>query len=138
MIQKFVDGWFANREKVRAQYAATHPETYQEIVRAVVEAIRGEEKYGWPDPSRIHVIDDGDYQGTLVFVIAGADYQPSDYWYVKVAYGSCSVCDTLQSIRYDYSDDTSDAPSEKQVEAYMTLALHIVQGLKKMGDTSDS
>lgn len=57
-----------------------------------------------PHPERIHQIDDGDYQGTLIFVIGAGGYQPSRYWYVKVGYGSCSGCDTLQAIR-GYEDD---------------------------------
>lgn len=81
-----------------------------------------------PDPARIYQIDDGGYEGTLVFVIGAGGYKPSRYWYVKVGYGSCSVCDTLQAIRgYE-----GDAPTKEQVDAYMTLALHIVQGLREM------
>lgn len=49
---------------------------------------------------------------------------------MKVGYGSCSGCDTLEAIR-DYS---SEKPTPEQVKDYMALALHIVQGLKKMGD----
>ena len=47
----------------------------------------GFEGYGGPGLERIHRIDDGDYQGTLVFVIGGKGYQLSTYWYVKVSYG---------------------------------------------------
>jgi hypothetical protein len=43
-----------------------------------------------------------------------------------VGYGSCSGCDTLQGI----SDYSHAAPNEKQIDDYMTLALHIVQGFK--------
>lgn len=131
MIQTFVDRWMANREKVRAILAAKHPEEYKELVWHVVEAMT-EDEYGdaAPDPERIHEIDDGDYQGTLVFVVGAKGYQPSDYWYVKVSYGSCSGCDTLEAIRR-YEDTP---PSAEQVDEYLTLCLHIVQGLKKMGD----
>ena len=90
----------------------------------------GFEGYGGPDLERIHRIDDGDYQGTLVFVIGGKGYQLSTYWYVKVSYGSCSGCDTLEAIR-EYG---GDLPKPQQVEDYMKLALHIVQGLNKMED----
>jgi hypothetical protein len=65
-----------------------------------------------------------------VYVIAATGYQPSDYWYVKISYGSCAVCDTLERIR-DYS---VGKPTAKQACDYMTLALHIVEGLKKMVD----
>jgi hypothetical protein len=131
MITEFVKRFDAARDALRAQFAAAHPESYEAIVRAVIEVVRdADDEYDSPDPARIHVIDDGDYQGTLLFVIAAGGYQPSDYWYVKVGYGSCSGCDTLEAIR-NYDDEP---PTAEQAEQYLTLALHIVQGLKKMGD----
>jgi hypothetical protein len=135
MIKEFVDRFMEKKPELEAVFAAKHPDNYDEVVKAVVSALRNEEDYDTMDPERIHRIDDGDYQGTLVFVIGASGYQPSDYWYVKVGYGSCSGCDTLQAIR-NYS---SDAPTPEQVAEYMTLALHVVQGMKKMGaDDSDA
>jgi hypothetical protein len=130
MIQGFVNRFLSDdgQAQLRAAFAK-HPEDYTAIVKAVVQVVSVED-YDDPDPERIHRIDDGDYQGTLVFVIAAKGYQPSDYWYVKVGYGSCSGCDTLQSIS-NYSDAP---PTEEQVKEYMTLALHVVQGMKKMGE----
>ena len=128
MIQEFVDRFIAARPVLQAQFKAKAPGDYAEIVKAVVQTIATED-YGQPDANRIHAIDDGDYQGTLVFVIGANGYQPSDYWYVRVGYGSCSGCDTLQDIDGYSSEPTTD----KQAEQYWTLALHIVQGLKKMG-----
>ena len=132
MEKDLVKRYFENKGQVLKTFTEKHPEDYAEIVEAVVKAISGYDVGlpDLPDPERIHQIDDGDYQGTLVFVIAGGGYQPDDYWYVKVSYGSCSGCDTLQSIS-NYSHET---PSEEQIADYMTLALHIVQGLKKMGE----
>lgn len=63
-------------------------------------------------------------------MIAATGHQPDKYWYVKVSYGSCSASDTLESIR-EYSDEKL---TEAQIDDYMTLVLHVVQGLKKMGD----
>jgi hypothetical protein len=128
MIQKFVTRFMAAENVLREKFAAKHPDAYIDIVKAVVDVIKGEGTYGEPDATRIHQIDDGDYQGTLVFVIAGGGYQPWEYWYVKVGYGSCSGCDTLERIR-DYSENP---PTKEQLDAYMTLALHIVQGFKSM------
>jgi hypothetical protein len=128
MIQEFVDKFMAKKEELEKVFSEKHPEEYKEIIAAVVGVIGDE--YGTPDKNRIHVIDDGDYQGTLLFVIGANGYQPNGYWYVKVGYGSCSGCDTLQSIS-DYSDEP---PTAEQIKDYMTLALHVVQGLKKMGD----
>lgn len=129
MIKGFVDLWEARKHEVRAAFQAKHPDGYAEVVKNVVRVLNTD-NYRSIDPDRIHLIDDGDYQGTLVFVIAATGYQPSDYWYVKVSYGSCSGCDTLEAIR-EYSNEP---PTDEQVRDYMTLALHIVQGLKKMGD----
>lgn len=125
MIQEFVTQWEARKKEVEDTFRKAHP-SYLGIVEAVV-GILGE-GYGRPDPERITEIDHGEYQGTLLYVIAAHGYQPSDYWLVKVDYGSCSQCDTLQGIRY--SGDWEDLPNEEQVKEYMTLALHILQGLK--------
>ena len=131
MIQKFVDRFMAKKPEMEAKFSEKHPEQYLEIVKVVIEAIHDPDEYGDIDPTRIHEIDDGDYQGTLLYVIAANSYQPADYWYVKVEYGSCSGCDTLQAINDEW--DSEKKPSKEQVKDYMTLALHIVQGIKKLG-----
>ena len=130
MIQAFVDRFMEKKDELRGVFYEKHPDEYLDIVKAVVSVLSDEE-YGDMDITRIHVIDDGDYQGTLVFVIAEIAYQPHKYWYVRVSYGSCSGCDTLKAIR-GYGED--DKPTKEQVDDYMQLALHIVQGIKKMGD----
>ena len=130
MIQEFVNRYMAKKDLL-ADCFSNHPRDYKEIVSNVISMVTDDEDYGDfnPDPDRIHEIDDGEYQGTLVYVIGAKGYQPSDYWYVKVGYGSCSGCDTLEAIR-DYSDEP---PTPEQIKDYMTLSLHIVQGIKKMG-----
>lgn len=129
MIDEFVKKWESGKAAVEDVFKTSHPEDYKEIVKAVIEILGADSDYGCPNPERIHVIDDGDYQGTLVFIIAAKGYQPNDYWFVKVGYGSCSGCDTLESIR-SYDDNP---PTQEQVKDYMTLALHIIQGLKQLG-----
>jgi hypothetical protein len=128
MIQEFVKCWDQRKGEIEAKFRVKHPDDYEEIVRAVVEILGDGDSYRKPDPTRIHSIDDGHYQGTLVFVIGADGYQPDDYWFVKVGYGSCSGCDTLEAIS-GYSDEP---PTDEQVSQYMTLALHILQGLKEM------
>ena len=131
MIQEFVDAFMKNKEYCKTKLQEKHPDDYQDIVRIVLETINEKEDtlYGKPNSSNIHVIDDGDYQGTLLFVIPENTYQPDDYWAVKVSYGSCSGCDTLQAI---HDSCPAKTPTEEQLNDYMTLALHIVQGLKKI------
>ena len=134
MIQKFVKRFEANRSQLESAFAAKHPGSYQDIVKAVIEVVSDEDDYGdSPDPARIHLIDDGDYQGTLVFIIGASGYQPSHYWSVKVGYGSCSGCDTLQAI----SDYSSKPPTPEQVKDYMGLALNIVQWLRPLQEDND-
>jgi hypothetical protein len=128
MIQKFIDIYMARRGEIEVKFLQKHPEDYKEIVSIVVEILQDESEYA-PDPTKIHVIDDGDYQGTLVFVIGSQGYQPYWYWYVIVDYGSCSGCDTLEGISRGYEDKS---PNEEQIKEYMDLTLHIVQGLKEM------
>ena len=131
MIKEFVTRWEENKSKARKAFSEKHPDEYVDIVREVVKALETDEYAELaPDPNRIHIIDDGGYQGTLLFIIAEKGYQPSKYYSVFVSYGSCSGCDTLQGIT-EYSDDP---PTDSQVEQYMTLALHIVQGLKVLGE----
>lgn len=127
MIKRFVLRFDAKREAMRAAFRAKRPNGYGDIVRAVVEALQDDDDYrGCPDPSRIHRIDDGDYQGTLFFAIGATGYQPFTYFCVLVAYGSCSGCDAFQDIR-GYGDEP---PTEDEVSGYMNLALGIVQRMK--------
>lgn len=129
MIQDFVNRFMEAKPNIRAKFAVSRPDDYVDIVRAVITAINPDDEYGLPDPNRVHTIDDGEYQGTLLFVIPEVGYQPDNYWAVKVSYGSCSACDTLQSIK-GYSDDPI---TDKELDQYLTLALHIIQGLKLIG-----
>lgn len=131
MDKNFVERFMAGKPKLEAIFSERHPEDYGDLVKQVVSILTDENEYGSIDTERIHEIDDGHHQGTLVYVIAEKGCQPNDYWYVKVGYGSCSGCDTLQGIS-GYGDEK---PTSEQVKDYMTLALHIVQGLKKMDDS---
>lgn len=133
MVKEFVERYMARKDELRATLAQKHPNDYHDLICAVVSILRSDDDFDTPDATRVHQINDGDYQGTLVFVIGAEGYQPSEYWYVKVGYGSCSGCDTLEAIRCGYYDE---APTAEQIDQYMTLALHIVQGLKLMGGES--
>lgn len=133
MIQEFIKRFDENKRLIREAFAARPPKLYEDLVRTVVKHVAGDD-YGHMAPSRITKIDHGDYQGTLVFVIGAMGYQPSTYWYVKVSYGSCSGCDTLQAIH----GCCDKPPTQRQLDDYMTLALHIVQGIKKMGDEDNN
>ena len=131
MIQEFVDRFMSRRESLRAVFARRHPESYKQIVEMVIATIAKDE-YGEDilDPSRIYEItDEAASVSDTLFVIVGDCFM--GFWAVKIFYGSCEECDILAGIR-DYAED-EDKPSEEQVKDYMTLALHIVQGLVAIG-----
>lgn len=133
MIKEFVDIFEEHKAELRQFFTEAHPNNYSVLVKTVISFLASHSDYDTVDPKRITEIDHGDYQGTIVYVIAAHGYQPSDYWYVTIYYGSCSGCDTLEAIRSYSWEDTS--PTSQQTDEYMTLALHIVQKLKKMSDT---
>ena len=72
---------------------------YKDLVKLTVMFILNDENE-W-DANKIKEIDDGDYQGTLLYLIPEDTYQPdsSEYLMTFVEYGSCSGCDTLQRIQ---------------------------------------
>ena len=131
MVKEIIKQWEENKYKLE-EYLKTTKQSeysdYKEIVKALFEHCipKADEYSGW-NIEKMTVIDDGDYQGTQIFLIPKDTYQPSaeDYIVTDTYYGSCSGCDTLQSIAsYDY-----ELPTESQVKEYMTLALHLVQKL---------
>lgn len=75
------------------------------------------------DIEKIHEIDDGDYQGTYLYVIPRDTYQPcsNEYLMTAVEYGSCSGCDALQNIisRYDLYMNEQEVPEEGAKEILM-------------------
>lgn len=127
MIKGCVEAFMKAKPELRKGFVEQPPETYDDIVKRVVEAVGPfASEYTEMDAENIHVVDDGDYQGTLVYPIPEKGCQPSTYRYVRVGYGSCSRCDTLQGIH-----DSGGTPEDK-ADDYMTLALHIVQGQREM------
>ena len=140
MIDEFVAAWNLNKDKL-ADYFMHTPQTeyldYSKILDAIITKvinpyIKDNFNIHYPlsdglDIDKIHIIDDGDYQGTLVFIVPCEVYQPdiSAYIVFSVDYGSCSGCDTLQHIQY--LGNESGLPTDRQLLDYMTLALHMVQ-----------
>lgn len=134
MIKEFVKKWDKYKKDLEDYFRNTEQEeydTYKEIVEALFEKVINKDiDYGKYDTENILVIDDGDYQGTQIFILHRRTYQPSveEYVYTNTYYGSCSGCDTLQSFA------TWGLPSENQVKDYMELALHLLQKCKYMED----
>lgn len=99
--------------------------TYEYLVKLVVRYIfNGGEEWEKYDESKITTVDNGDYQGTQLFIIPKDAYQPceNEYLMTFVGYGSCSGCDTLMAIQ----DWEEKEPTEQQVSDFMTLCRDLV------------
>lgn len=132
MIEAFTKKWEARQDALREQFAKAMPDEYKGIVTEVVRTVLHDaDEYDSPDPERITEINHGDYQGTLLYVVAASGYQPSKFWAVCVNYGSCSHCDTFQAILDDGPWDAKK-PNEQQLSGFMKLALHVVQEFKEI------
>jgi hypothetical protein len=135
MIEEFVKKWDENKEDLRENFFISHPESYKDILKRLIsEVINPNQEDGLPSNSEIEVLTFGDWEGVEVFVVPETMSYPSTFWVTKVYYGSCSMCDTLRGLFDDSYDEEGDIlpPNEKQVDGYMTLALHMLQRMKEV------
>lgn len=141
MLQWAIEKWDKNQEKLR-DYFATHKQeeycdSYEQLLKKVITYIFNDGEYSYGDDrqneevsSEIQSVDFGSYQGSLILCFHYDSYQPSLYetFYTSVEYGSCSGCDALKSIQsYNYEE----LPTERQLEEYMELCLHLIQNIKQ-------
>lgn len=131
MIQRFIEKWDNGlKAALTEKWSSEYPSSYDAIFKALCEGLAEGAYTKTPDPERIHVIDDGHYQGTRVFLVAESGYQPFVYWMCKMYYGSCSGCDTFQRI-YD-SGPWGGPITEQQTADFVQLALHMLQAMKEV------
>lgn len=136
MIKYCLDKWNKNRERleeVLSKDTKLNNCEYEYLVKLVVDNILNDEDNGYGeswDSSEITVIDNGDYQGTQLFIIPAKTYQPSEYEYLMtyVNYGSCSGCDTLLNIQ-EWSD--KEPPTATQLKDYMMLCKDLITNMIK-------
>lgn len=126
MIKYCLEKWNKNSErlfeKIRSSGNTYQSWTYTDLVNMISECIFEKEYF------EVTTIDDGDYQGTRLFLMAKHTYQPSETGYLMtyVDYGSCSGCDTLEGIKADYVHSWHDPINEKQAKDIFTLCRDIV------------
>ncbi|MGG4105106.1 hypothetical protein AAXB25_14415 [Paenibacillus lautus] len=141
MLKFCVEQWDKNKDKLKKDIEdnlkSYNEFSYTNLVEKVVDLILNDEDSDYEttfDSEEITVIDDGDYQGTILYIIPRKTYQPSecDYLMTYVGYGSCSGCDTLQSIRMWYYDEEPSAEEKNRfVKDMMRLCKDIVQNIIK-------
>ena len=135
MIKYALKKWDKNKDALRNAIQQTEKDkrsvwNYNDIVKLVCRYIFNENTTD-NEPKinigGITMIDNGCYQGTLLFMMPFDTYQPAEYEYLMtyVGYGSCSGCDTLQRIQLDemYYNVESD---DDLIDSYMTLCKDIV------------
>ena len=138
MIKDFNYDWELNKddlkEYIRLHKLEEYADDYKSLVRTLFRYVINAERtndYERYDINDIKVIDDGEYQGTQIFILHKDTYQPTidEYVYTSNGYGSCSGCDTLLNItKYELDE----LPSKEQVEELMTLFLHLLQNCEEM------
>lgn len=133
MLKIVVEKWWKNKNKLEAAYrfkTGWNSCSYLDIVKETINSILNDnDGYIKWDIEHITEIDNGDYQGTLLYLIPENTYQPSsdEYLMTYVYYGSCSGCDTLQAIQ-----EWSEGPlKEDQIKEFMMLSLHLLENMIK-------
>ena len=132
MLKYCLDKWNQNKgllEEKLAEDTSLNGCDYTYLVKLVVDFVLNPGADMKWDSDKITVVDDGDYQGTLLFLIPEKTYQPAEYEYLMtyVGYGSCPVCDTLQSIQ----PWSNDSPNEEVVKDFMLLCKDILTNMIK-------
>ena len=130
MLKICLKKWDDNQTRLRefiSQSKNHNSWGYKDIVKLTFDVIFNFDTTGYGKDiltDRITEIDDGNYQGTLLYLVPFNTYQPSEYEYLMtyVGYGSCSGCDTLQGIQ-GWCDIL---PTEAQINDYMMLCKDII------------
>lgn len=141
MIKFAIQQWDKNKDKLEEYYKKYVNDNfkngyfdvyfnYDEVVKNLVKYVYNDDEFNF-NPDGITEIDNGDYQGTLLYLIPEDTYQPSETEYLMTyaGYGSCSGCDTLLGI-LEGSENKEEA-----VKELMDLSLHLVQNTIKPYNT---
>lgn len=132
MLRYCYEKWNKNRSTLEKKLRETNlcGVNYLDLLKLTVKCIFNDDAFDvkW-DTENITEIDNGDYQGTLLYLIPGDYYQPSESEYLMtyIGYGSCSGCDLLQSIQpWDRSKVT-----EETIKDFMSLCKDFVTNTVK-------
>ena len=131
MLKYCVQQWDKNKDKLRSaiqQDKNLQDCEYGYLVKLVVNHIFNgnddEMALRW-DANSITEVDNGSYQGTILWMIPLDTYQPDegDYLLTFVNYGSCSGCDTLLHLQSVMVGNKLD---DQIVRGFMSLCKDLV------------
>lgn len=128
MIKEFIDQWERNKYNLEIYFKSNkmaHYDSYEKLVKLILKEVMLDDEYFYDNE-----INSGGYSGTNIYFFHKTDYPDiEDYYSTYCFYGSCSVCDTLDSIiNYNWSE----LPNDEQVKDLMLLCLHLVQRMKNL------
>lgn len=134
MIKYCRDKWGKNKDilisNLKSDYHLNECD-YLYLVKKTIDIILNDNDDLKYSIENITEVNNGDYQGTLLYIIPEKTYQPCEYEYLMtyIGYGSCSGCDTLRAIQSFYDENTK--PTEEQVEGFTKLCKDIIQNIIK-------
>ena len=124
MLKICRDNWYKHKEKLEEKIKNDINKrwTYVELFQLTVDTILEEENL---NTENITLINDSEYQGTLIFIVYDTYCQPSpwDYYMTYIFYGSCSVCDTLQRV---YETECE----ESKLEDLMYICKNFIENMR--------
>jgi hypothetical protein len=132
MINDFLIAWHKNKSKLRKAFAKRHPRDYNQIVEMLFRIVINPELEDKYDTDNITVLDQDQPNGIEIFILCNQKWplMVDDYIYTHNFYGSCDICDILESIK-NINRRRKVRPDEDQLDEYMTLAFHLLQRTKK-------
>jgi hypothetical protein len=136
MLKYCYEKWNKNQNSLEAKLREVDlsAQNYESLLALTIDCIfnDGDYNYQW-DTESITEIDNGDYQGTLLYLIPESTYQPSEREYLMtyMGYGSCSGCDLLQAIQPWSKEDTT----EETIKNFMSLCKDFVTNMIKPYNT---
>lgn len=120
MIQEFVDNFIANEKQIKEYFLTNHPDYYFDIVKLAC-------KHAIKEEHEVIEVTGASYQDSNLYVIkVNPKFGETMFFSVLVAYGSCSYCDTIMSIKENNLED------EEKVNSYYQLALNVVQEIRSI------
>lgn len=133
MIKEFLEKWWKYKDNMESYFRGFEDISgveYHGIVKALVENILNQGVEWCKLSKEVKVIDDGDYEGTMIFIFHNDTCTPSitDYFFTHNYYGSCSGCDTLLSI----VEGSGGKATDEQVKLLMRLAFDLLRNIKPM------
>lgn len=133
MVKEFLEKWWKYKEDMETYFREkgnVSEISYYGIVIALVKNVLNRGVKWCKLSEEVCVIDDGDFEGTMIFIFHNDMCTPSitDYFFTHNYYGSCSGCDTLLSI----VEGCGGKATDEQVKLLMRLAFDLLRNIKPM------